>query len=275
MEALQHATADAQKALDNYGHSVDSFKAKSHGMWAEFSREAKDGAKGVDLVKQSAVTAFDDVSKNIQGAFTSIILGQGNVVRELEKATASSLAQIASQAAVKAIFYTAEGFAALASMNYGSAGGYFTAAGEMAAVAAVAGVAGHELAGAGAGGSGSRSNAQSETSVSNTGQSNRSGGSAVGVQAFADGGLIMQPTIALAGEAGPEAIIPLDDPRAQQQLRDAGVGSEGTTHHHWHIEGLISSDNLAKVVKNINKMVNKGQVNLTSSNSLRLTKRSA
>ncbi len=276
MEALQKATKDAQAALDNYGHSVDSFKVKSHGMWAEFSREAKDGAKGIDLVKQSGVQAFDDISKNVQSAFASIILGQGNVVKELEKATAASLAQIASQAAVKALYYTAEGTAALFTPGLqGTAAGYFTAAGEMAAIAGIAGVAGHELAGAG-GSSGSGSTAQSETSNSNTGQSNRSGGGSVsGVQQFASGGLVTGPTLAIIGEdrnSPTEAVLPLDNEEAMGKIRD-GIG--GGTTHHWHIDGMISSDNLAKVMKNMSKMVSKGQANLTASNSLRLTKRSA
>jgi hypothetical protein len=276
MEALQKATADAQHALDNYGHSVDTFKLKSHGMWAEFQREAKDGAKSMDLVRQSAVTAFDDVSKNIQSAFSAIVLGQGNVVKELEKATAASLAQIASQAAVKAIFYTAEGVAAAVTPGLqGTAAGYFLAAAEMAGIAVVAGAAGHELAGAG-GGSGSGSSAQSATSNSNTGQSNRSGGGGVsGVQMFASGGLVTGPTLGILGEernAPTEAVLPLDDPEAMGKIRE-GIGS-GTTHH-WHIDGMISSDNLAKVMQKMSKLVGKGQATLTASNSLRITKRSA
>jgi hypothetical protein len=273
--AIANNILKAKAALDAYGQSEDKFKLKSSGLWAEFQRETKTGATALDLVRQSGVQAFDDISKNIQSAFSSIVLGQGNVAQALEKATAASLAQIASQAAVKAIFYTAEGTAALFTPGLqATAAGYFTAAGEMASIAAVAGVAGHELAGAG-GGSGSHNNAQSENSISNTGQSNRSGGSVVGVQAFAEGGLVTGPTLALIGEARKqEAVLPLEDPQTMARIGQA-IGEQGGTTHHWHIDGLISSDNLAKVVKNINKMVNKGQVNLTASNSLRLTKRSA
>ena len=270
---LQKHTHDAQAALDAYGKTIDTFKLKSHGMWDEFQRESKSGASALDLVKQSGVDAFDDLSKNIEGAFASIVLGQGNVVQALEKATAASLAQIASQAAVKALFYTAEGTASLFT-DPTAAGGYFTAAAEMAAVAALAGVAGRELSGA-AGGSGSSSTAQTHNSVSNTGQSNRSGGSTVGVQAFAEGGLITAPTLAVVGEGSKrEAVLPLDDPQSMATIGKA-LAQNGATHHHWHIDGMISPDNLAKVVKSISKMVDRGQVNLTASNSLRLTKRSA
>jgi hypothetical protein len=52
-----------------------------------------------------------------------------------------------------------------------------------------------------------------------------------------------------------------------------GVGS-GTTNH-FHIAGLVSADHIQQLVGKINKMVGRGQVNLTASNSLRLTKRSS
>ena len=274
LKGFQDEVARAQKALDNFGVAEDKFKAKSHGLWGEFRKDTKDGETSMDSLKQLGVTAFDDLSKNIEGAFQSIVLGQGNVAQALEKATAASLAQIAAQAAVKALFYTAEGFAALAGFMDTSAAQYFTAAGEMAAVAVVAGAAGAGLSSAAGGGGGSSNSQQSHTSGSNTSQSNRSGGNTVGVQGFALGGLISAPTIALAGEAGREAVLPLEDPRAMAEIGQA-IGEHGGTTHHWHIDGMISSDNLVKVVKQINKAVNKGQVNLTASNSLRLTKRSA
>ena len=274
LKGFQDEVARAQKALDNFGVAEDKFKAKSHGLWGEFRKDTKDGETSMDSLKQLGVTAFDDLSKNIEGAFQSIVLGQGNVAQALEKATAASLAQIAAQAAVKALFYTAEGFAALAGFMDTSAAQYFTAAGEMAAVAVVAGAAGAGLSSAAGGGGGSSNSQQSHTSGSNTSQSNRSGGNTVGVQGFAVGGLISAPTLAIIGEGNKkEAVLPLEDPRAMEQIRE-GIGSGGTTHH-WHIDGVISSDNLVKVVKQINKAVNKGQVNLTASNSLRLTKRSA
>jgi hypothetical protein len=278
--ALPQELKEAQVAIDalqakvnNFGHTIDTFKPKSHGLWGEFRSDIKAGETAMDSMKQIGVTAFDDLSKNIESSFQSIVLAQGNTVQALEKATAASLAQIASQAAVKALFYTAEGVAAIARYDYGSAGSYFTAAGEMAAVAAVAGIAGHELAGAG-GGSSSNNHQQGHDSGSNTTQGNRSGGSVVGVQAFATGGLFTGPTMALIGEAGREAVLPLDDDRAMSAIRD-GVGSGGDTHHHWNINGVISSDKLATVVKQISRMVDRGQVQLRASDSLRITKRSA
>ncbi len=273
--AIANNILKAKAALDAYGQTEDRFKAKSHGLWGEFRSDTKAGATAMDSLKQSGVTAFDDLSKDIGTAFQSIVLGQGNVAQALEKATASALASVASQAAVKALFYTGEGFAALAGFNEGSASAYFTAAGEMAAVAALAGITGHELAGAG-GGSGSGSTAQGHNSQSNTGQNNRSGGSVVGVQGFAKGALITAPTLAIIGEDRQrpnEAVLPLDDERAMGKIRE-GLGGNGGPHIHFH-GPVIGASDVVSLVKHINRAVNKGQANLTASNSFRLTKRSA
>ncbi len=260
----------ARKALDNYGKTIDTFQVKSHGLWKQFRDDAKAGATAMDHVKQIGVTAFDDLTAGMQQAIAAAILSQGSFAQALEKATASALASIASQALVKSLFYTAEGFAALAGFEEQSASEYFSAAGLMAAVGAAAGLAAYGLNGAGGGGSGSTQ--QGHNSVSNTGQSNRS---AIPV-GFATGGLVTGPTLAMIGEDRTrprEAVLPLDDPHAKRQIGEA-LGGSGTTHH-WHIDGVISADNLAKVVGKINSMVHKGQVHLTASNSMRVTKRSA
>jgi len=270
MEAFQKATADAQKALDNYGKTQDTFLSKSR-AWKEFQEQMAGGAHGIDQLKLSGVAAFDDLSKNIEGAFSAIVLGQGNVVQALEKATAASLAQIAAQAAVKALFYTGEGIASLFT-DPPAAAGFFEAAGLMAAVAGVAGVAGHELAGAAGGGSSNTE--QGHTSQSNTGSSGGGSNNTVGVQHFALGGLITAPTLAMIGEQNrKEAVLPLEDPRAMKTIGEALGGGGGNIHV--HVAGLISPDNLTKVVEKINKRVNRGQLHLNSSSTLRVTKRSA
>jgi len=271
---FQDAIKKADTDLKNFGHTVDTFKVKSHGLWGEFRKDTKDGETQMDALKQLGVNAFDDLSRNIESAFQAIVMGQGNVAQALEKATAESLAQIASQAAVKSLFYAAEGTAALFT-DPGAAGGYFVASAEMAAIAALAGIAGHELAGA-AGGGGSNNHEQGHNSVSNTGSTNRSGGTSSGVQAFAEGGLILQPTLALAGEAGREAVIPLDDPQAQKQMREAGLGGGGgNVHFHLPQSMIVTDHTLQKLAGQLSKAVQNGRVHLTASNSLRLTKRSA
>jgi hypothetical protein len=273
-DAINKADADLKK----FGKTEDSFLSKSR-AWKQFQQDIEGGKHAIDQLKISGAQAFDDIGKDIEGAFQSIVLGQQNVGQALEKALAQSLASIAAQAAVKALFYTAEGIAMLA-VPFGagsvSAGQYFAAAGEMAAVAGVAGGAAFGLSKAGDGSGGSRNNAQGHDSASNTGQSNRSGGSSFNVQAFAEGGLLTGPTIMLGGEAGREAVLPLSNPNAMSEIGTAIGKHGGGTTHHWHIDGgMISADTLTKVVKQISRMVDKGQVHLTASNSLRLTKRSA
>ena len=283
MEGLQKATADAQRALDSYGKSVDTFKVKSHGMWQEFQREAQSGAKAIDLTKQSGVQAFDDLSNNIGGAFQSIVLGQGNVVKALEQSTAASLAQIAAQAAVKALFYTAEGFAALAMGNGASAGNYFTAAAEMGAVAGAAGIAGRALSGAAGGGGGSSNTPQQlHSSVSDTTSQAAGNRGVSGIQGFATGALVTQPTLAMISEKPglTEAVIPLNDPEAMSYIGaavakasgGAGGGHAVTVNVHGHV---IGAHDLAHFTKQLNRAVTQGRVSLLASNTFRVTKRSA
>lgn len=265
----------ARKALDDYGTTEDKFKAKSHGLWNEFRQDTKEGATAMDQVKQLGVTAFDDLSRGLEQAISSAILAQGSFAQALEKATASALASIAAQAAVKALFYAAEGTAAAFTDPPASAA-YFTASGEMAAVALVAGAAGHLLAGVGS--SGSTNTQQSSNSGSNTtGQAGRSGGNTVGVQHFADGGYITGPTLAMIGEQNrKEAVLPLEDPRAMREVGKAvgAAGGGGGLHVHFHAPVVGASD-VSKLTAQISKRVNRGQANLQSSNTLRITKRSA
>lgn len=274
-KALAQDVDHARQALENYGQAEDKFKIKSHGLWSEFRTEVKDGATAMDQAKQLGMQAFDDLGKGLQAAIATAILAQGSFTQALEKATASALASIASQALVKALFYTGEGFAALAGFEETSASQYFAAAGVMAAVGAAAGLAAHALSGAGGG---SNNTQQSHTSESNTGQSNRSGGSASGVQAFATGGLITGPTLGLLGEdrnAPTEAVLPLDNPEAMKKIGGAigKSGAGGDTH--FHIQGLVSSDHLVKIMGQMSKLVKGGKAELHASNSLRVTKRSA
>jgi hypothetical protein len=216
--------------------------------------------------------AFNKLTSGLESAVQASILSGASFGQAMEKITADTLASVASQAAVKSLFYAAEGTALLFT-DPSASGDYFIASAEMAAVAAAAGVSARAIGGAGGSG-GSNNFEQSHNSVSNTGQSNRSGGSSIGVQAFAEGGLITAPTMALMGEAGREAVIPLDDPMAQKQMRESGVG--GDTHIHFNVHGgVIAESTIAQLCKRISKSVDTGKAHLTASNSLRITKRSA
>ena len=191
--AIANNILKAKAALDAYGTTVDKFKAKSHGLWGEFRTDTKEGATAMDQVSQLGVDAFDDLTKAMEGAFASAIAGQQGFGKALEQATAKALISIASQAAVKAIFYTAEGFAELAlGVTSSSAAELFTAAGLMASVAGAAGVAGKALSGNGGSGSQNTGGQSLVTGGSNTSGSGLRGGTSV--HAFADGGLIAART---------------------------------------------------------------------------------
>lgn len=262
----------ARLALENYGKAEDRFKIRSRGMWKEFRQDAKDGATTMDQVKQLGVTAFDDLSKGMEQAIASALLAQSSFGEALEKATAQALASIASQAIIKALFYTGEGFAALAGFEEQSASEYFSAAGVMAAVGAAAGLAAHAMSGGGGGGS--HSTQQGNNSRSNTSnQAGRSGGSTVGVQHFAEGGLVMGPTLAMIGEdRKKEVVLPLEDKRAMGEVGKAIGGHGVNVHVHGHV---IGARDVAHLCGQISKRVNRGQAHLQASNSFRNTKRSA
>lgn len=50
---------------------------------------------------------------------------------------------------------------------------------------------------------------------------------ATGFQAYAEGGIVNRPTLGLVGEAGPEAVLPLNNPgRAAQILSQTGLGAQ-------------------------------------------------
>ena len=72
-----------------------------------------------------------------------------------------------------------------------------------------------------------------------------------------------------------EAVLPLEDSRAMAEIAKAIGKQGGGTHFHVNVKGMISPDNLTKVVSQINKRVNRGQLQLRASDSLRITKRSA
>jgi hypothetical protein len=221
--------------------------------------------------------AFNSIEKGVERAGAAAFLGQESFDKAIEKITAHALAQLAAQAIVKALFYTAEGVADLAMFNYAGAGQFFEAAGLMGAVGAAAGISVRALNGGA--GSGSGSTTQGQSSSSNTGGSQRGTIGITGVQHFAEGGLVSSPTLALIGETGQkEAVLPLDNPETMARIGKAvaqnipGGGGGGIN---VHVQGLISPDNLKKVISQINDKVNKGQVNLKSSNTFRITKRGA
>lgn len=106
----------------------------------------------------AGLKAAGDEAKDLgTGAFKQLGAGVGSMVQDfvllgetgpaaLKKITAQVLASLSAEAAVKSIYYLAEGFANLFT-NPAKASGYFTAAAIMGGVAVAAGVGGRALAG--------------------------------------------------------------------------------------------------------------------------------
>ncbi len=110
------------------------------------------------------------------------------------------------------------------------------------------------------------------------------------------GGLLSQPTLRAASDAqapaaavaaaSPAGSSPIDleahmerfaekmNAQMQPEGRSSSGGGEGDTHVHVAVKGMISPDNLTKVIKKINRAVNNRQVTLKASDSQRLTRRS-
>jgi len=60
----------------------------------------------------------------------------------------------------------------------------------------------------------------------------------------------------------------------QRQPNDSNDAGDTHIHNHIAVKGMISPDNLSKVVKKINRAVTNRQITLKSSDSLRVTRRS-
>jgi hypothetical protein len=326
-KAIQLQIAALQKLEGELQKEVKAV-TKSQSAWDVFSADFKKHAKDNETIAQQMGTMISGAAQQMQKAFESAlmaaILGGQGIGAALEKATAAILAQLAVQAAVKALYNVAEGLAALANpATAWMASGYFTAAAEYALVAGVAGGSAAALSGGSGGGSGARSNVTSSSNPGGAGQTSSSGGGwnqTVSVTHLAAGGLVTGPTRALIGESGDEAVIPLSDPDAMSRLAnallsphtlrlassdpaaiaahsnksqggfddaamgklgdligahlDASGGAGDTHHHHWNVKGMISADNMAKVMDKMSKMVQQNRATLHASNSFRVTRRS-
>lgn len=280
IDELKLKIQQLEKEYDHLGQVQDKEKLKSETTWQGFVQDIQKGINASHELTMDLGNAFNSVSSGLQNSFAMAMAGEKGYGKALEESTAKALESLAAQAAVKALFYTAEGFAELAlGITSSSATELFTAAGIMASVAGAAGLAGRAIGGA-AGGGGSGSNPGSQqgfSSGSNTGGPQRGGTSVVGVQHFAEGGLITGPTLAMIGEQNrKEAVLPLEDPQAMKQIGDAiGGGSGGGVHIHLPHGSIISADTMHKFVGKMNAMVNRGQLNMKSSSTFRTNKRSA
>jgi hypothetical protein len=148
--------------------------------------------------------------------------------------------------------------------------------GAVGAAAAVAGAAIPSGGSHGGGGGGGAPQVGGSDSAYKPAPSGQTTAPTIAVPHLAAGGLIMRPTLAMIGDAGREAVIPLGDRSAMRELAEAvmqagGSGGGGIV---VNVKGMISPDNLRQVVRKISRDVVKGNVRLNTTNSFRITKRS-
>lgn len=124
------------EAFDRLGESI----ATATGLSGEFAQQV--GRDFGDILNSGFQTFARGIGEIVHNY---VLLGEtGPAV--LKKLLASTLATIAAEAAVRAVYYTAMGIAALF-LNPGAAAGYFTAAALFAGIAGGAAIAGRAIAG--------------------------------------------------------------------------------------------------------------------------------
>lgn len=236
----------------------------------------------MDELRKTTGDAASEMGTAFSQAFTAMLRGTESFGEAMEKATFKMLGSMAQQWAT---YYMAL-----------AVGNAFTdpaaAAEELAAAVALEALAGtlNSMGGSGGGGASGtagtaygsgKNNYQYGSSVSDTTSQAGSGRRAVGVQGFAEGGLVSAPTLAMIGEGGGrEAAIPLDNPDAMDAIGKAvsdamAAHGGGGTHFHINVKGMISPDNLSKVCSQISKKVGRGQATLNSSSTFKVTRRGA
>lgn len=216
---------------------------------------------------------------------SALAAGQG-VGKAAEAAVEQELAALSKKALAQAIYYTGLGFAALASMDYSGAAQYFEAAGILGGIGVGSGVAAHAMGGGGSGSNpgGGSSSANSASPIQTSGSTSQAPATTTNVQRFAAGALVSQPTMAMIGDApgggsAREGVLPLDNPDAMRQIAGALAehlsGNNGLTFHTHVRGGVIDSSTLKSVMRQMSKKIKQGTGIMTSSNTHRITRRSA
>jgi hypothetical protein len=219
--------------------------------------------------KDAASQALGQFAIDIGDAFAAAALGQESFAEGMRKAVGKLIQQL--------IQWWAQYFMAMAvaDMFYNPA----RAAAELAAAAAleaVGGIIGGLISGGSSGGGGGKDSAPQVGGAQAVYQPGASGQAPAQTQStvpsFAMGGLVTSPTLAMVGDApGGEAILPLHDATAMSRISQA-MGGGGETII-INVKGMISSDNLNKVVKKISRSVNRGTTRLQSNRALRVLTR--
>lgn len=268
-----------QKAYDKLTHKAEDFSLKlKHAQTNEiraFDQELQKSGKQSQAWGAATGAAISDVAQ-------AYLEGSMTIGKALEQVAAAQLKAVAQIAFTKGTEQLAEGFGAwpdapAMESHFESAGLWFALGGALS-------LAGGAMSGsgplAGGGGSGPGSNRSGIGTGGGSSSYGGGGSGSVNIQHFAQGGLVTGPTLALMGEAGSavagnrprEAAIPLDDPHAVSQIKEAMGGGGHTIGV--NVKSLISSDHLKKLVKQLNKGTRAGKFNLFSTHASRVVRKS-
>jgi hypothetical protein len=271
----------AKKDLDAFAAQIKSQQAAVDAFGKDNQKAASDFAKAWQQGGQDSEAAIWGFSDAYAKGITAVIKGEEGFGQAMEKATGQFIEQIGQRALVQGMFYLAQGIADTFWAPEKAAAD-FTASGMFLALGGAATAAGAALTGAA--GSGSPAGSGGSTgarggSVQTTG-SGAASGPATSTRMMAGGGLVTGPTLAMIGEkpGTQEAVIPLNDDVAMDRIgksigEKSPAGGSGHTFH-VHVAGMVSPDNLTKVMSQMSKRVSKGTASLHSSNTMRVTKRS-
>jgi hypothetical protein len=227
---------------------------------------------------QNAMQIAQAVAGAVQSEAAAWASGQVTIVGAIAGIAAAIINGIASIADKKGAEATAEAFGDLGDHDYAAAANHFAAAtgwfalgGALTAGATLAGNVGQK------GNSGTSGSASEAAIPAQLAQPAQNPVQTVNAQHFAGGGLISSPTLAVIGDSirgsgQREAAIPLDDPQAVEAIVEALGGGTGTVIHN-HIKGVISGDNLTKVMRKMSRSVIKGQARLTANTSYKVTRK--
>jgi len=242
----------------------------------QYSQHLRASSRDLHGWAKTADGILNDVSQAFGSAVEQWILGQESFGVAMERALAQYLARVAAQAAIDAIYFTARGFAALASWDFSGATNWFTAAAIAGGVAGAAGAAAHAI---NPGSGGSKTEGNPRAGINDNSPATQSGGQPAqqrNVASFAAGALVSTPTLAIVGDSrtggrAREGVLPLDDPEAMGAIVEALGGGRGSTN--FYVQGLVSADELRKLVRKIDRQVSRGQSRLTARNAYRVTRR--
>lgn len=274
---LENKKADALVKADlKIEKAEDHLQKDTKKRFAEMSKLYK--AYEAELVQSGNKAAAwgAAVGNAISEVMQAYAAGSITITAALEGIVAAELKAVAQMAEVKGTEQLARAFgswpdAAAMAQHFAAAALWFSLGGALS-------LAGGAMSGSHSGsGSGSGAHPQIDTSNPNT-QPAPPGQGGRNVPHLYGGGLITEPTLAMVGDArsggsAREGIMPLDDPRAMNEIATAIADRLGGGGNNFYVKGMVSADTLGKIAKKLSRQVQTGRARLVASNSHKLTRR--